>query len=172
MDNKKTIKSLLSVGFIFIAISGILLLYSPITGYEISIYDSTPTIVWILLFFATICGIGLVFSFVWSDERIPSTYWLLSVVLIIIARLELLYIPYLRGYITLRGDNISHIGYVLDILKNSYIGDNSYPVTHILCSEISLITSMPPISFYKLYDRVIFSFFRFFNISSFKNNIR
>jgi hypothetical protein len=163
MDNKKTIKSLLSVGFIFIAISGILLLYSPITGYEISIYDSTPTIVWILLFFATICGIGLVFSFVWSDERIPSTYWLLSVVLIIIARLELLYIPYLRGYITLRGDNISHIGYVLDILKNSYIGDNSYPVTHILCSEISLITSMPPISFIN-YMTALFSVFFVFSI--------
>jgi hypothetical protein len=163
MDNKIIIKSLLSIGFIFIAISGILLFYSPITGYEISIYNSTPAFVWISLFFAIACGIGLIFYFVWNDERTPSAYWLLSIMLIILARLELLYIPYLRGYITLRGDNISHIGYVVDILKYSYIGDNSYPMTHIICSEIGLITSMSPISFTN-YMTALFSVFFVFAI--------
>ena len=163
MGNKILIKILLSVGLIFISTSGMLLFYSPISGYEISIYDSTPAIVWSLLFFAIGCGIILVFYFVWSEKRIHRIYWLLSIALIIIARLELLYIPYLRGYITLRGDNMSHIGYIVDILKYSYIGDNSYPVTHILCSEISLITSMPPISFIN-YMTALFSVFFVFSI--------
>jgi len=163
MNNKIIVKSVLSIGLLFIAISGILLFYSPITGYEISIYDSTPAFVWTSLFFAIACGIGLIFYFVWNDERVSSVYWLLSIVLIIIARFELLYIPYLRGYITLRGDNISHIGHVVDVLKYSYIGDNSYPVTHILCSEISLMTSLPPISFIN-YMTALFSVFFVFSI--------
>jgi len=163
MDNKIIIKSLLSIGFFLIAISGILLFYSPIKGYEISIYHSTPAFVWISLFLALACAICLIFYFVWSDERTPSAYWLLSIMLIVLARLELLYIPYLRGYITLRGDNISHIGYVVDILRYSHIGDNSYPVTHILCSEISLITSLPPVSFVN-YLTALFSVFFVFSI--------
>lgn len=147
MINNVIIKLLLSISFIFIATSSVLLLYSSITGYEISIYDSTPAFVWISLFFTIACGIGLIFYFIWNDEKMPCVYWILSIMLIIIARLELLYIPLLRGYIALRGDNLSHIGNVIDILKYSHIGNNIYPVTHILCSKISLITSLPPISF-------------------------
>ncbi|MBP2133104.1 hypothetical protein J2128_001025 [Methanomicrobium sp. W14] len=157
------IKVLLCTTFISVAISGALLFLNPISGYEISIYEGTPAFVWIALIYCMACGIGLIFYFIWTSEKISFLYWVLSVTIIILARFELLYVPYMRGYVTLRGDNISHVGAVVDILNSGFIGDNSYPVTHILGSGISLLSSMPPIIFLN-YMTALFSVFYVFSI--------
>ena len=66
-----------------------------------------------------------------------------------------------RGYfINNRGDEITHIGWIVDILNTGHIGStNIYPISHILTTEISLISGIDfktginfiPVCFYVLY---------------------
>lgn len=163
MDKCGIIKVLLSIGFVSLAISGILLKISPISGYEIDIYASTPVFVWIAISYCITFGLCLLFYSVWEKNTKASRFWLLGLIMIILARLELLYIPFLRGYYTLSGDHMNHMGLTIDILKNHIIGDNSYPITHILCSEISLLTDMQVNIFFN-YTTALFSIFYIISI--------
>jgi hypothetical protein len=59
-------------------------------------------------------------------------------------RVVFLYIPYIRGYYSWRGDNISHLGILRDILILGHIpSETIYPITHILLSELVYATGFP-----------------------------
>ncbi|MHB1041648.1 MAG: hypothetical protein ACYC0Q_02290 [Eubacteriales bacterium] len=120
---------------------------APATGYELSIYSSTPSLVWFLLFISFIGGISIIIHQIATKEYRNSHYWLIGLLILIISRISLLYLPYIRGYISWRGDNITHLGLVKDVLSSGQFAiDNYYPVTHILLSQVISITGMPNIT--------------------------
>lgn len=152
------------LGFLSIAILDVILVFVPATGYEISIYESTPAIVWICATFSLFAGIILVIDHVFSKRADTHHLWIAGFLLIILARFTLLYIPNFRGYFGWQGDHITHQGMILDIVQSGSILNNYYPVTHIVLAETNLLTSLP-IEFLSLYSTAFFSVF--FIIASF-----
>lgn len=131
---------LLSFSFMFLSISLLLCYYTPIDGYELSLYKSTPWIVWFTILFCDSIGLFTIISqkYILNSE---GNFWMIGFLEIIFAKLLLLIIPYIRGYYSWRADNISHLGSVVDILSTGSITTSDfYPITHIYISEITLLT--------------------------------
>jgi hypothetical protein len=131
--------------FCFIlSLSSILMAYFyPAHGYELSLYESTPSIVWICLIFSIFGGISIIVHAVYRDQIYLDNFWRLGLLILLFDRIILLYIPYIRGYYSWRGDNIFHFGIIKDILINGSIPpDLIYPITHILLSELVYITGI------------------------------
>jgi hypothetical protein len=130
-------------GYISIALVNLIEYLSPSQGYELSIYSATPFVAWLLIIICVICGIIIL---IWSV--IQSTYhrlssWILGLILLLFTRLTILYLPYNRGYFSWTGDNISHAGLVIDILRSGFFsGENFYPITHIILSQIQIISDI------------------------------
>lgn len=112
-------------------------------GYELSIYKSTPFIVWFSLMLSIIGALFIGVYQIFTKDYLSSNFWVISVFILLLNRLILLYIPYIRGYFSWRGDNISHVGALIDIITSGYIPtDNFYPITHILLVIFSTVTGI------------------------------
>jgi len=111
---------------------------NPANSYELSIYQSTSQLVFFLLIFSL--AIGLFITFYWGRQR----FWVIGVVLLLITRISIQWLPFIRGYYTLHGDHMSQIGYIKDVLNMGFINpEDFYPATHILLSSLVLITHLP-----------------------------
>jgi hypothetical protein len=144
MNSKYKLKILTIACFILILFSSFIAHAHPAKGYELSIYESTPTFVWIFLIFSIIGGVTIIVHQVYTKAYKNSNFWLFGFLILILSRMTLLYIPFIRGYYTWRGDNISHIGHVKDVLLTGHFAtDNCYPVTHILLAELTSILGAP-----------------------------
>jgi len=143
LKNQHQISKILAIsGYFLIGIINFLIFLSPMTGYELSIYSSTPTIIWILIEICFFIGIILIIHQLITLQYKQNSFWLVGFFLMIITRINLLIIPYNRGYYTWSGDNITHLGLIKDIVLSGSIGDNNfYPITHILLSEIELVSN-------------------------------
>lgn len=54
--------------------------------------------------------------------------------------MALLFIPHIRGYYSWHGDNITHLGFLKDLLYSGTLSnENYYPISHILLTESALI---------------------------------
>lgn len=140
-DNRLA-KSTSIIAFIATLVAILVAYLNPATLYELSIYSSTPTIVWILLLFSTLLALLLIlFSLI--RNKIVSSYWVVGVLILFLNRIFIQWMPYIRGYYTLSGDQMSQIGTIIDLLNNGYISqDNFYPITHIMISELISITGI------------------------------
>ncbi len=117
--------------------------HAPSTGYELSIYTSTPVLTWVFLLLSILGSLYIVITNVCTNESERSNLWLIGIFILFMNRLLLLYIPFIRGYYTWNGDNISHIGHIKDLIFTGFISpDNPYPITHILLSEVLSISGM------------------------------
>ena len=117
--------------------------FNPAHGYELSLYNSTPPIVWISLIFSIFGGISIIMYIVHRNQSDYYNYCFLGLLILLFDRIILLYIPYIRGYYSWRGDNISHFGILKEILTFGHIpSDLVYPITHILLSELVYITGL------------------------------
>ncbi|GAB3673247.1 hypothetical protein [Halopiger thermotolerans] len=111
---------------------------TPATGYELSIYRSTPAIVWASLLCSLV--IPVVLAFVATSRRIRvvgiGISWAAAVVLTAL--------PYLRGYwLYGRFDPLNHRGIVIDLTHNiNPLETTIYPNMHILTHSISTITGI------------------------------
>ena len=144
MTNKHLLQNIAIFCFILIALSNIIAFLHPAKGYELSIYESTPTLVWLFLIFSITGGITIIVHQVYTKAYKSSNFWLFGFLILILSRVSLLYIPFNRGYYTWRGDNISHIGAVMDVLFTGHFAtDNFYPVTHIFLAELISISGEP-----------------------------
>jgi hypothetical protein len=118
---------------------------SPATGYELSIYASTPVLVWVFLILAWAGGVFLIVHQVITEDYERSRIWLIGFVILLLAHVSLLYIPYVRGYVSWWGDNLTHWGQLKDILSTGHFAEfNSYPVTHTLLAQVVSVTGLPP----------------------------
>ena len=143
-SSKYKLKILAIACFILILLSSFIAYSHPAKGYELSIYESTPTLVWLFLIFSIAGGVTIIVHQVYTREYKNSNFWLSGFLILILSRMTLLYIPFIRGYYTWRGDNIEHIGYVKDVLVNGHFAtDNFYPVTHILLAGVTSISGAP-----------------------------
>lgn len=143
-NSKYNLKILAIACFILIFLSSFIAFLHPARGYELSIYESTPTFVWIFLIFSITGGVTIIVHQVYTREYKNSNFWLFGFLILILSRMTLLYIPFIRGYYTWRGDNISHIGAVKDVLLTGHFPtDNVYPVTHIFLAELISISGAP-----------------------------
>lgn len=134
------------VCFILLAIALLIAHASPATGYELDIYNATPLSVWVCLFLSFIGGISILGHQIATKGYRDSRFWLIGLLVLILARMSVLYLPYIRGYISWGGDNISQLGMIKDILSSGHFPTNAYyPITHVLLSSGISVTGIPDI---------------------------
>ena len=133
---------LTSISFVLLSYSLLLVARKPVTGYEISIYSSTPLIFWIALLLSLINGIFLLWTFISTRN---SRQFYIGFFQIIFCNILLVLLPTLRNYMLImgRGDNADYVGYATDVSIYGQIpGYNFYPYTSVLISQISQILNV------------------------------
>ncbi len=170
MNSVRVIRILAIIGFFGIASAlYVIAITPPASGYEISIYDAYPYYFWLFLIATIACGLLILVFQAFAEE--PSRWWIAGLSAIFFANLVILLLPMFRGYITFartRGDELTHIGYIKDILLTGHFavvgqsGANPYPVIHILGANLSLVTGLTPELFAELFP----GFFTLFYIVS------
>jgi len=131
-------------GFVLLVIALIIAHSNPAAGYELDIYSSTPVFTWIFIFLAMLCGAGIIIHQLVSKDFQVSRIWLLGLLIIVVSHFSILYIPYIRGYFTWSGDQMTHWGLITDIVSTGHFDNgNYYPITHCILSVIALITDAP-----------------------------
>lgn len=130
---------------LFLLIIALFIAYAnPAVGYELDIYASIPIFTWIFLIIAMLGGAGIIIHQIMTKGYETSHVWYLGLLVLVLSRFGFLYIPYIRGYVTWNGDNISHWGYLIDVLNTGHLNPaNYYPITHSFLSQVLLITNMP-----------------------------
>ena len=125
---------------------------SPATGYESSIYRSTPGPVWILLILSLVCGLGIIIHQVYHGHIEKSRAWLLGLLLILLCYTIVLSMHIIRGYLLWgRGDVLWHLGTTRDVIQTGHVfPSNYYPVSHILVAQLSLVSGVDAIEFFRL----------------------
>jgi hypothetical protein len=135
----------------------IVIVTPPANQYEISLYGAYPIYFWIALVGAMFtAGVVVLASAGAPDDR----SWVFGVVVMLLSNVLLLSLPLARGYyMYVRGDPLSHLGYIRDILASGDIGGNLYPPLHLLAIavaeatglELTTIAMVVPLGFLLLY---------------------
>jgi hypothetical protein len=132
-----------ALAFTSLAVALLIAWLNPATGYELDIYASTPLATWALIGITMATGAGIIIHQLISKGYKHNRIWALGFALFVFARLAFLWVPYARGYLTWDGDNISHWGYIIDVLDTGYLyAENSYPVTHSILAQVIQITGL------------------------------
>ncbi|MDW7775546.1 MAG: hypothetical protein SCH39_04300 [Methanosarcinales archaeon] len=130
VDRLPKISAILS--FVFITLALVLIeQHSPATGYELSLYNSLPAATWIFLIGAVVLGTGIIVSEAFSEDRSHS--WVLGFIILILCNFIVLSLHFFRGYLFMTmSDPLGHVGMTSEILSSGNIGENYYPITHIM----------------------------------------
>ncbi len=152
LNGIRFIKILATIGFLCITLALLVIdITPPASSYEISIYDVFSLYFWLLLIIAIACGIFILIYYTFT--KLKSSWWLSGFSLVLTSNLVILLLPFFRGYTVFartRGDELTHIGYIKDILFTGHFaiagesGANYYPVIHILGANFSLINGISP----------------------------
>jgi hypothetical protein len=148
-------KSILIILFLFLSVSLIITWNTPSTGFESSIYNNTPLVLWIAIIISVIVGITLIILSI-SNNNLSSSYlWKYGLLLIFLCYAICLGLFIIRGYYSweISGDTASHLGYIHEILKNGHIPETllyPYPITHVFLSEVSFVTTLNPLILAKI----------------------
>jgi hypothetical protein len=146
-------KSLLIVLVSFLTAAIIIAWMNPATGFESSIYSTTPLVLWIALIFSEIVGVSLVIRTFSSRDPTRNTTWKYGLLLIFLVYAVTLSLFIIRGYYMwcMGGDPATHLGWANEILQTGHLPSNLiYPATHIFLSEISMVTSLSPVSLHRI----------------------
>lgn len=137
------IKVLLILSCVFVSISNIVAFLNPANGLEMSVYNSTPLVVWAGIILCAIISFSLLAHQACRNCTSNISIYISGVLILLLSRISLLYVPFIRGYYTWRGDNLTHIGFLKDIFSNYHLSSyNYYPITHLLLAEISYVTNL------------------------------
>jgi hypothetical protein len=133
-------KLALLAGSVALAVGGLAAHRSPATSYELSIYASTPTLVW--------AGVGVAFltgALVAITARVRSGVWAAAVGLVGGATLTVFGLPLLRGYEFYGvGDSLSHVGWAREIAAGAHDPTNLlYPGVHSVTVSVGRIAGVP-----------------------------
>jgi len=137
---KNKLKKLL----VIIQFSVIILIFNTIiitpsaNGYEFSIYGAYPQYFWFFIILSIFLGQIIMFSKIFcSPNRTGKKYWILGFSGILMINSTLVLLPYIRGYAVYgRGDVLTHIGFIKDILNTGNFGNNFYPFFHIFATSM------------------------------------
>lgn len=141
-NNRLKVLSILSTLYI-ISILSIIAKFQVVDGYEISIYNVYPTYFWLLIIGLFLFGIFYCLHVILNKEVLNGYFLAIPIITIIFTLFILILLPFIRGYAIFgRGDVLSHIGLMKDILNTGHFYDNWYPILHILGSQFSMITTI------------------------------
>ena len=146
-------KIILIILFLFLTIALVMTWNIPSAGFESSIYNSTPPVLWIALISSMIGGISIVIFSKSLSKYGRNNIWKYGFLLILLCYVIGLGLFIIRGYYMwgMINDPASHIGWTNEILQNGNIPPSLfYPITHIFLSEISLVTTLNPVFFHKI----------------------
>lgn len=108
------------------------------SGYEISIYEAFPLYFWLLFVGAIACGVGILLHHAFGKAQ--SRWWVSGLLIIVATNSIILLLPVFRGYAVYgRYDTLTHLGLIRDIAATGHIGDNWYPIEHLLGGSIAQI---------------------------------
>lgn len=139
--------------FSLLSVALIITWNTPATGYETSIYRSTPLILWVSLIFSAISGIVLVVLSIAKQELDRSYLWKVGFLLVFLSYAICLGLFIIRGYYMwcMAGDPSTHIGWIQKTISAGHTSTELiYPITHIYISEIFFLTDLDLISLHKL----------------------
>jgi len=138
------ILKLSAIAAFFTTIFIILYTYShPAVDYELSVYEMIPLPVWSFLVFSNLAGLILTFYQIGKKDS-EKWIWISGLLILLLNRLTLQWLLFIRGYYTLHGDNMTHLGLIKDIILFGHASpENVYPMTHILLSSVILISNLP-----------------------------
>jgi len=112
---------------------------APVAAYEMSIYDAYPWHFWLATCINLSCGILIILRQALNSKE-GSNWWLVGIMVVIMANCIVLLLPFLRGYFLYgRDDPLSHLLMVQDIVSTGKVTDNLYPASHILAAGLSLV---------------------------------
>ena len=138
----KTTKILSIINFLLILSILVVILFTPTANlYEISIYDAYPLYFWFLVILSLFIGVIILIKSYLDKEG--HNNWLFGFLAILITNLILLSLPLSRNYFIFgRGDALTHIGYMKNILITGHVESNMYPVLHILGVETFIFSNI------------------------------
>ena len=142
-NSSRIIKSIAIICFVLITLAVLVAWNSPASGYESSIYKSTPPLVWICLLISIASGISIIINQLYTKAT-HKNEWVIGLVLILLSNAVIISLHIIRGYAFWGlGDPGSHIGTVRDIITTGRIEtSNIYPALHIGTAQISQITGV------------------------------
>jgi hypothetical protein len=132
-------KATLAAGSVALAVAVLAAHLTPATGYELSIYWTTPSVFWIGLFATLAVAVVLAFG---SDRRSirVAALWLGGLAIVAFAAL-----PLLRGYYYFGPeDALSHLGYTKSLARGAVdLTTIIYPAMHTLAALLGTLTTQP-----------------------------
>jgi len=145
---EKRIDQIISIiSFLLIFLALIFIKNNPATGYEISIYASTPPLIWIFLIGSTLGGISIIVHQAFTEEK--NNFWLIGFFILMLSIFNILTLHTHKGYFQYSAfDHMVHLQLMENIVETGhfekgYLG-NFYPVVHILGAQISEICNTSP----------------------------
>lgn len=129
---------------------------SPATGYEISIYTSTPIAVWVLIIInIATCVVLLVRE---ASQENPSRRWLFPLSILMVNSIIVLLLSVFRDYYAIGSDTLMHMGFVSDMAAGTIFEYNIYPLVHMPLALLvrmglspSTATNLSPMVLYLIY---------------------
>lgn len=159
IHRKTLLKVVLIFLFLLLSVALIITWNTPATGYEASIYRSTPLILWVSLISSVIAGITIIVVSITKNELDRSYLWKIGFLLVFLSYAVCLALFIIRGYYMwcMGGDPASHIGWIKETLDTGHAPTSlMYPITHIYLSEIIFMTDFDLVFLHKIIP-VIFS---------------
>lgn len=139
--------------FLLLSVALIITWNTPATGYESSIYWSTPPVLWISLMASVIVGVALAIVAIAKKELEQSFLWKIGFLLVFLCYAICLALFIIRGYYMwcMTGDPADHIGWIKETLNMGHTRASLiYPITHIYLSEIVMLTNLDVLLLHKL----------------------
>lgn len=139
--------------FLLLSLALIITWNTPATGYEASIYRSTPLILWVSLIASVIAGVTLVVVSIAKNELDQNPLWKIGFFLVFLSYAVCLALFIIRGYYMwcMTGDPASHIGWIKETINTGHIvGTILYPAGHIYSSEIVFLTGLDLVVLHKI----------------------
>jgi hypothetical protein len=146
-------KATLAFLFFLLSVALIITWNSPATGYESSIYRSTPLILWVSLIASVIVGVTLVVVSIAKNELEQNSLWKIGLLLVFLCYTICLALFIIRGYHMwwMTGDPASHIGWIKETINAGHAPTSIiYPITHIYLSEIVFFTGLDLVVLHKI----------------------
>lgn len=149
---ERRLKGILTFLFLVLSLALIITWNTPATGYESSIYRSTPLILWVSIIASVITGTSLVVLTIAKNELKEHQLWKAGLLLIILSYVVCLGLFIIRGYYMwcMNGDPAEHIGWIKETLSNGNFPNLVYPITHIYLSYIVLFTGLDLVILHKI----------------------
>lgn len=148
MQLKRIISKVIWITIFIPLIAALMALANPVTNYELSIYEGTPSIAWALLITSIIVGVVfIVYQTLNGYKRKDLISLGFTLLLLAIGVIYLL--PSLRGYYLYgRDDPPQHLGMIKTITSEGRISPgNFYPLSHVLIAILSMISALPSLTF-------------------------